>query len=46
MTSTERAIYEHLRLLPVGMCPEAMAHELWMVVGPTIAPCSEAREKQ
>lgn len=33
MTSTERLIYEHLRCTPIGMCHEALASELAVVVG-------------
>ena len=34
MTSTQRLIYEHLRCTPIGMCPEALASELAVVIGP------------
>ncbi len=33
VTSTERLIYEHLRCTPIGMCPEALASELAVVLG-------------
>lgn len=33
MTSTECLIYDHISRTPIGMCPEALASELAVVVG-------------
>jgi hypothetical protein len=46
VTDTQRLIYEHLRCIPVGMDDNALAYELAVLIGPTIAPCSEPREQQ
>jgi hypothetical protein len=46
MTSTERLIYQHLRCIPVGMEDSALAFELAVLIGPSIAPCGETRERQ
>jgi hypothetical protein len=32
----ERAIAEHLACAPIGMQPEALAHELWVLIGPEL----------
>lgn len=48
MTSTERAIAEHLACAPIGMLPEALAHELWALIGPEVtanSQCAEDRKR-
>jgi hypothetical protein len=32
----ERTIAEHLACAPIGMQPEALAHELWVLIGPEL----------
>jgi hypothetical protein len=36
MNPTERTIAEHLACAPIGMLPEALAHELWALIGPEV----------
>jgi hypothetical protein len=33
VSQTERLIYDHISRAPIGMCPEALASELAVVIG-------------
>jgi hypothetical protein len=36
VSQTERLIYDHISRAPIGMCPEALASELAVVIGPHV----------